>query len=491
MKKEKVKTLEELSNDWYEKLTEEERGVIFRYSTGDNMDASSYTRGLYKTNFPEEIKYYEKLINSMDSALYKFELDRDIKVYRSVQGNFYRQFGLNENDVYTLDKFRIGNEENIVNYKEMFGKEFIDKGYVSTSLNINEPFRLNGEDTHTLFEINVKKGTKGAYLGKNSAIASQEEFLLSRNTKFKIKELEIKGVNYIDDYGQEISQKVLVVKVDTMPEKTLKKIEKENIIKPIIESKPKTLENHKEYLEKWYSNKLRGLIPEEDERTVSRILKDVIDKSDFAMRYKIKYIDDLIESGRFKNTFETSTSGGAMGTMVKKYRKQAPINLFGVSEKLKKIDYEKYGYITSKNYLEEYNSKMSETLKMYGDAIIKFNKEKLKNKVTFTVDDSLANAVIEKVVAPSVDNPSIHSMDKTKIKYYTNILKENKAKNVIELTNNLGVRYLETQYHGEVLLSDVSSICFTDKIPNENSIKKLKKIGIKLYRIEGGNVVEI
>ena len=489
-KVEKIKTLDELSNNWYERLTDEEKQEIFRYSTGDNIDASSYTRGLYKTEYQEEINYYEKLIKNMDNAIDKFELDRDIKVYRSVQGNFYRQFGLDEDDVYILDKFRIGNNESLENYKKLFGKEFIDKGYVSTSLNMNEPFRLNGDDTHTLFEINVKKGTSGAYLGKNSAIASQEEFLLKRNTKFKIKDLELKNISYIDDYGQEIIQRVLVVKVDTVPEKMLKNVEDKGIIK-VKENIPKTLGNHQKYLENWYDKKLKNLVSKEDEKIVSKTLKNVIDKSDFAMRYKVDYIENLIESGRFKNTFETNTSGGATSPIIKKFRKQAPINLFGTTEKLKKIDYEKYGYITDKSFLNDYNSKMNDTLKMYGDVIIKFNKENLKNKVTFTVNDSLGNVVREKVIASSVDKPGIHSMEIEKIKSYTDILRKNKINNVLELIDELKVRYLETQYHGELLLSDVTEICFTDRIPNNESLNKLKKLGIKLYRIEGGKIVEI
>ena len=77
------------------------------------------------------------------------------------------------------------------------------------------------------------------------------------------------------------------------------------------------------------------------------------------------------------------------------------------------------------------------------------------------------------------------------ISRYSKNLRKNKINNVLELIDELKVRYLETQYHGELLLSDVTEICFTDRIPNNESLNKLKKLGIKLYRIEGGKFVEI
>lgn len=375
--------------------------------------------------------------------------------------------------------------------QDMDGKVFDFKDYeIGTTA---PPFHVNCRSVTIPYFDDEEEGERAARdpeTGKTVYVSDKmtykewkQKFLVEKDMKEEIVENGKLSPNEIKIPKNEIDKL-------NDKEKNIENIGNKSIIK-VRGNIPKTLENYQKHFENWYNSNLKNLVSEEDEKMVSKILKDVIDKSDFAMRYKINYIENLIESGRFKNIFETNTSGGATSPIIKKFRKQAPINLFGTTEKLKKIDYEKYGYITDKSFLNDYNSKMNDTLKMYGDVIIKFNKENLKNKVTFTVNDSLGNVVREKVIASSVDKPGIHSMEIEKIKSYTDILRKNKINNVLELIDELKVRYLETQYHGELLLSDVTEICFTDRIPNNESLNKLKKLGIKLYRIEGGKFVEI
>ena len=375
--------------------------------------------------------------------------------------------------------------------QDMDGKVFDFKDYeIGTTA---PPFHVNCRSVTIPYFDDEEEGERAARdpeTGKTVYVSDKmtykewkQKFLVEKDMKEEIVENGKLSPNEIKIPKNEIDKL-------NDKEKNIENIGNKSIIK-VRGNIPKTLENYQKHFENWYNSNLKNLVSEEDEKMVSKILKDVIDKSDFAMRYKINYIENLIESGRFKNIFETNTSGGAISPIIKKFRKQAPINLFGTTEKLKKIDYEKYGYITDKSFLNDYNSKMNDTLKMYGDVIIKFNKENLKNKVTFTVNDSLGNVVREKVIASSVDKPGIHSMEMGKIKSYTDILRKNKINNVLELIDELKVRYLETQYHGELLLSDVTSVCFTDRIPDNESLNNLKKLGIKLYRIEGGKIVEI
>lgn len=248
----------------------------------------------------------------------------------------------------------------------------------------------------------------------------------------------------------------------------------------------KTLQEHKKHTEDWYAGKLKGLISKEDEIAATNKLQNIIDNSEFSMRFNSNNIDSLLDSNRFMNQFETGTSGG---TISDKFRKEATRNLFGAKIKLKPEDYEKYGYLASNDFLKD--STNNWTLDMYGDTIIRFNKDKLKGKVTFTVDDSLGNAVLKKVIAISTEKAEISAMDVGKIRKYTDVLINTKASDVIELTSDLGVRYIELQYHGELKLDEVESICFTDKLPSIHRLESLKNKGIKLYKIEGGKIVEI
>ena len=266
--------------------------------------------------------------------------------------------------------------------------------------------------------------------------------------------------------------------VDNTP---VAKTEKSDIIRL-----PKTLREHKKHTENWYAGNLKGLVSKEDEIAATNKLQNIIDNSEFSMRFNSNNIDSLLDSNRFMNQFETGTSGG---TISDKFRKEATRNLFGAKIKLKPEDYEKYGYLASNDFLKD--STNNWTLDMYGDTIIRFNKDKLKGKVTFTVDDSLGNAVLKKVIAISTEKAEISAMDVGKIRKYTDVLINTKASDVIELTSDLGVRYIELQYHGELKLDEVESICFTDKLPSIHRLESLKNKGIKLYKIEGGKIVEI
>ena len=259
------------------------------------------------------------------------------------------------------------------------------------------------------------------------------------------------------------------------------KTEKSDIIRL-----PKTLREHKKHTEDWYADNLKGLISKEDEIAATNKLQNIIDNSEFSMRFNSNNIDSLLDSNRFMNQFETGTSGG---TISDKFRKEATRNLFGAKLKLKPEDYEKYGYLASNDFLKD--STNNWTLDMYGDTIIRSNKDKLKGKVTFTIDDSLGNAVLKKVIAISTEKAKISAMDVGKIRKYTDVLINTKASDVIELTSDLGVRYIELQYHGELKLDEVESICFTDKLPSIHRLESLKNKGIKLYKIEGGKIVEI
>jgi len=61
------------------------------------------------------------------------------------------------------------------------GDEFLDHGYVSTSLEASR-----AEDRRIKFRITIPKGSPGAYVGRHSAHEGEAEFLLPRDTKFRI-----------------------------------------------------------------------------------------------------------------------------------------------------------------------------------------------------------------------------------------------------------------------------------------------------------------
>ena len=253
----------------------------------------------------------------------------------------------------------------------------------------------------------------------------------------------------------------------------------------------KTLQNFVDNAKKWYNDHIESRLTPEEIELSRNVLKEVISNSAYSMRFKSANIDKLIESGRFMNQFETGTSGGTVNT---KYRRQATNQLFGLSGKrLKKPDFEKYGYFGNKDAYKDFvhNSTSRGGVSQYGDVIIHFAKDSVANKTTFTVNNSLGPAVYQELVADNPNSPNLVGIDKELLKKTVNLLKAGNIKTPEEASKALGVRYLETQYHGEIGLSDISSMYFTKDKPNDNQIQSLKELGVKLFVKEGDQFVEI
>ena len=253
----------------------------------------------------------------------------------------------------------------------------------------------------------------------------------------------------------------------------------------------KTLQNFVDNAKKWYNNHIESRLTPEEIELSRNVLKEVISNSAYSMRFKSANIDKLIESGRFMNQFETGTSGGTVNT---KYRRQATNQLFGLSGKrLKKSEFEKYGYFGNKDAYKDFvhNSTSWGGVGQYGDVIIHFAKDKMAGKTTFTVNNSLGPAVYQELVADNPNRPNLVGIDKELLKETVDLLKAGNIKTPEEASKALGVRYLEAQYHGEIGVSDISSMYFTNNKPSEKQIQSLREFGIKLYVKEGDQFVEI
>lgn len=258
-----------------------------------------------------------------------------------------------------------------------------------------------------------------------------------------------------------------------------------------LDTKIKTLANFSNNSRKWYNDYVEKTLSIEDIENVSEKLKEVFANSSYAMRFKSENIDKLIDSSRFLNQFETGTSGGTVNA---KYRRQANEQLFGLQGKrLKKPEFEKYGYFGNKDPYEDfiYNLKAYAGVEQYGDIIVHFSKEKISDRTTFTINNSLGPAAFKDLVADNPNKPRLVGIDKDYLEDYTSILKNTNIDTPEKVSKSLGIRYVEAQYHGEVLLSDVSSMYFTDSKPTNKQAEALKKIGIKLFMREGDRFVRI
>lgn len=324
------------------------------------------------------------------------------------------------------------------------------------------------------------------YKGKTYDEHSAYQKVRNLQRTYRKHDRKAKMFNAIGDTEAETSENVKKQLVKR-GEKKFRKVIKNN--KETVYNKPRTLEDFEEYSKKYYEKNIKGVIPKEDEADIVNILNNIVNKSEFSMRFKSKNFDSLLESERFLNQFETGTSGG---TISSKYRKEATKQLFGTGDKkLKASEREKYGYLGNGNFVKDYqfNNKYYSGVNQYGDVIVRFNKN-IRDRVTFTIDNSLGVAVKKNIIGSSVNDINIGCMSKIRLPEFNYYVKNSGEINTVEqLIEKFHVRYIETQYHGDLKLSDVSEICFTDIVPN--NLEKLKELGIKLFKIEGENIVEI
>lgn len=251
---------------------------------------------------------------------------------------------------------------------------------------------------------------------------------------------------------------------------------------------PKSLENFEEHQSEWVNSKIR--LPAKKKEFLEQSIKQVIDNNAYSMRVNSKDLQSIIDGG-FKNQFETGTSGG---TLSKSYRQTASKRLFGSNiEKMGDSDYEKYGYLGSMDFKVDADSSNTG---QYGRTIVKFKKENLKDRVTYTIDDSLGKTLYGEVVGGkigeqcSVSGVPVWDMDSV-LNFFEHAERSD-FYNADDIAQVVGCRYWEIQFHGALTIDDVESICFTkrDK-PTEEVLKQLKDKGIKVYKYTGGELNEM
>ena len=246
---------------------------------------------------------------------------------------------------------------------------------------------------------------------------------------------------------------------------------------------PTTLSNFKEYGDTWEKSVVIKELTVEQIELIGNKMSEVINNSEYAIRVDSEIFDKILDDGRFKNQFETKTSGGALNF---DYRKKATKQLFGKGAIKDVKDYEKYGYLTTNDFIEEYhNSNVSQ----YGNCIVHFDKKYLKNKVTYTLDDSLGQALNKVTVAGDIENPRANGINKKHLKEWIPWFEKRKDK-ILEMSDfmeDTPIRYIELQYHGELKPDFIKEVCFTGEdteVPS-SLVKRLKSKGIKVFKIEG------
>lgn len=270
---------------------------------------------------------------------------------------------------------------------------------------------------------------------------------------------------------------------DNFVDKNVEKSIKSGIIKSRIKNMetPKTLQNFNKHGERWENEVVKNYLDNDEIELIGAEIKRIIDENEFSMRVDHRDLEKILKDGKFKNQFETGKSGGTFDFAI---RKRATKQLFGKSVIEDNADYEKYGYLGHKDFVEEiHNSDVSQ----YGNCIIRFDKKLLKNKTTYTVNDSLGMAHDKLTVAGDTKSPRANGISEKRLKFISNLLKsDEKPIGLTEFWDKTNIRYIELQYHGEIGTSLIKQVCFTNEyLPSDKVIEDLKKMGVDVFKIIG------
>jgi len=233
-----------------------------------------------------------------------------------------------------------------------------------------------------------------------------------------------------------------------------------------------------------------GIKPE-DVQKATETLSEVFNKNQYGMFIDADVFLKNVVYEHFKNQYETGTS---MGTLSTQYRNEAAEKLFGMEnpDDVPGQYHEKYGALVQNEAGNGCNSGFG-----YGNLAVTFKKDRLAGKVTYTLTDSLTLACEN--IGPTMAAGSVsieettfggaHDLGTT-VEFLKNLPKD-MCGDLNYIKSQLASPYIELQYHGDLTIDDVATICFKSEDDlyrhlTEEDEKSLKARGIRVG-FRGGN----
>lgn len=260
----------------------------------------------------------------------------------------------------------------------------------------------------------------------------------------------------------------------------------------------KTLQNFSDYAEKRNRSILeKDGVTEEEIAEAEKALQKIFDEAEFGMFIPA---DALLGKGgaletHFKNQFETGSSRGILNGKV---RREASNMLFGASKTLKPEEYEKYGVLVGNP-----RGAGCDVGYGYGNCVVTFKKEAMKGRTTYTMTDSLSVTHDDDATGMAAGSVSVGKVTLGGIAWspdteLRNIRKviQKPPRDYASLMSDLSTSYIELQYHGEVTVDDVATVCFKSqddlfRYLEPEKEKFLKGKGIRVGYRKGEEFIEM
>ena len=267
-------------------------------------------------------------------------------------------------------------------------------------------------------------------------------------------------------------------------------------------AKPKLLENYKEYHDSVYKQKIECEKYDESERqTVEKFLKTAVDECDFSMNTHITLIENIMKEDKIQSSMERYWDLCKDSEYNEKYlsRRWSTPEFFNVNiDELEGKDYEKYGYLTCKDKRSKsFKSGAGNMSEWYGNVIMNLKKDKLMDRTTLTIGDSLNNRYKfgKNSITPTMANDPklvcVPGYSKDLVSLLAHSISEGKL--LPQYPNSIGkikyfdasLDYFELQFHGELSFkSDVESVdIIRTKDQNESEKKEQEQVAQKIRNL--------
>lgn len=261
---------------------------------------------------------------------------------------------------------------------------------------------------------------------------------------------------------------------------------------------PATLRNLPQYTASYLSEHAGDMgLTVDQQNELKDMLRDMYDHSDTYSFVGSDAVLDIADGGHMKNYFERA--GRQISASEEELRIKVSNTLFGVDVRgMDPTQYEKYGFMGSSDTTKMLTTSSADK---YGDFCIKFNKDSINDRLTYTFGDSLINIDTGRTLIAgrmgSDTNIAGISLDRMSSSYKRikslqksgNLDASSVATKCISKTG-----YVEAQVHGMVTKNDISEVWvkhrwngrqweqWSDSYDLGVIEQKLKDNGIKMYR---------
>lgn len=290
----------------------------------------------------------------------------------------------------------------------------------------------------------------------------------------------------------EVSEKIIpaapIITDTKIPVKTTPRIEVKKL---------KTLRNAQKKRDEW-ATKHQEYAPYAEQIVAG--VKYLLDSNEFCINFDAANLEGIIRKG-FLNQIQTALDPEipgkkkTHGAFSPRERCNASNLMFGTPTESSPEEYEKYGYVG--NPLDIYSDKIAPG---YGDCTIILKKDRMKERTTYSIDDSLGfGSSGWAVPGKDGDNPSwegagfggIDKLGKGNFrlsKRLKAIMEAPDKKSKIQDVIRYGGAYIELQFHGPLTMSDVDSIAFRSppdfrKYVTADVKAALDALGVKLIKL--------